>query len=142
MTKYLSESADWSGYFWLPGKRGQAQAGVLSYTPDHGLLLSLIGGFNDARWEPNPAGGSVLSTPTREWAVVHGFAENKPITLLDCVAQRWTGFGFGGNITQQEIRAEQALVGIILDDEASAPFVGIEVQVENLTEWGAQSPIS
>jgi ApeA N-terminal domain 1 len=71
--------------------------------------------------------------------VVHGYADNKPITLLDCIHEGGTVYGLV--TAEQKIRAEQALIGIKLDGEATKAFVGIEVEVENLAEWAAQSHI-
>jgi hypothetical protein len=49
---YLSSKAQWQGRFWQPGQedpdeRG-VQRGILTYDPDRGVRLSLIGGFDDA----------------------------------------------------------------------------------------------
>lgn len=41
---YLSSHAEWQGRFWLPGREGDVQRGILSYDPDRGVRLSLIGG--------------------------------------------------------------------------------------------------
>jgi ApeA N-terminal domain 1 len=125
VSDYLSDSADWWGHFWLPGERDQAKPGVLAYTPEGGPVLSVIG-------ELIPRGQPRVP-------VVHGFADNTPITLLDCIHVGGTVYGFVTG--EQKIRAEQALIGINLQGEATKAFVGIEVQVENLTEWAAQSHI-
>jgi hypothetical protein len=136
VTNYLSESEQWSGYFWLPGAQSESQPGLLSFTPDRGVKLSLIGGFSDAQWVPNPQGqGRILTNPSRDWAVIHGFAHNKLITLLNCVAERSTAYGLPSSIAHQEIDAQQALVGVLLPDRDSPAFVGIDVEVENLSDW-------
>jgi ApeA N-terminal domain 1 len=125
VTQYLSDSAEWWGHFWLSGAE-QATPGVLSYTPDRGPVLSVI--------------GELIPRGQRRLPVVYGFADNTPITLLD-------RFNEGGRVqgfvtAKQKISAQQALVGINLDNDATEAFVGIDIRVENLTEWGAQSPIS
>lgn len=142
MTSYLSEPSEWKGYFWPADDQDQARPGVLSYAPDTGLLLELIGGFNDAGWVPNPSGvGQVLRPATREWGVVHGVAARTPITLLDCASLGGTGKGFGDELDEQKIHVMQALVGIHLPDETTASFNEIEIWVENLTLWAADSDI-
>jgi hypothetical protein len=91
MTDFLSEPAERKGRFWPAEDQAQARPGVLSYAPDTGIRLNLIGGFNDATWVPAPgAVGQVLTRPTREWPVVHGVAVDMPITLLDCIFRATT----------------------------------------------------
>jgi ApeA-like protein/HEPN superfamily Apea-like protein len=142
MTIYLSEPAEWKGYFWPAEDQAQARPGVLSYAPDTGLLLDLIGGFNDAKWVPARGGvGQVLTTPTREWSVVHGVAARMPITLLDCAFLGSSGSAVGDEPDEQKIHVMQALVGVHLPDESSASFNGIEIWVENLSLWAAESDI-
>jgi ApeA N-terminal domain 1 len=143
MTSYLSEPDEWRGYFWPVGNQAHARPGILSYTPDTGARLNLIGGFNDSTWERAPSGvGRVLTTPTRSWAVLHGIAGRMPITLLNCRFKRSTGAGFGAEPDEQEIWAEQALIGIHLADESSASFHGVEIWLENLTLWAWESDIT
>jgi hypothetical protein len=138
---YLSEPAEWKGHFWPAGKQDQARPGILSYAPDTGARLNLIGGFDDSKWVPAPGGGQVLTTPTREWAVVHGIVSRKPITLLDCALRQSTGGIFGPEPDEQEISAQQVLLGMHLADESSAAFNGIEIWLENLTLWARDSDI-
>jgi hypothetical protein len=109
MTRYLCEPGEWKGYFWPIGDQAHTRPGILSYTPDTGVRLNLIGGFNDARWVPAPGGaGTVLTTPTRDWAVLHGIAARLPITLLDCMFRESTGAPLGAEPDEQEILASIA----------------------------------
>jgi hypothetical protein len=143
VTIYLSEPAEWKGYFWPAQDQAQTRPGVLSYTPEAGLQLDLIGGFNDAGWVPNPGGpGQVLRPATREWSTVYGVAARMPITLLNCASLGGSGSGFGNELDDQKIHVMTALVGIHLPDETSALFNEIEIWVENLTLWAADSDIS
>jgi ApeA N-terminal domain 1 len=143
VTDYLSEPAKWQGHFWPAKDQAQARPGVLSYTPDTGIRLSLIGSFSDAKWVPAPSGtGQVMTTPTRQWPVVHGVAAKVPITLLDCIFQRGSRKGFGPELDEQEIRAERALIGIHLPDESDPSFTGIQIELENLTAWAFDSDIT
>ena len=71
--RYLSSRTQWQGRFWLPGQEDPDQRGILMYDPDRGLRLSLIGGFDDAEWLPEPTRRTrVLSEGTRSWPVIHG----------------------------------------------------------------------
>jgi hypothetical protein len=64
MDGYLSSKHRWHGRFWLPGVHDQDQRGILSYTPDKGVQITLIGGFDHAVWLPTAA------PPSTEWDVV------------------------------------------------------------------------
>lgn len=134
----LSEEARWMGHFWLPDDADNRQPGVLTYTPVDGLKLSLIGGFSDAAWLPQEPGTRRLSSRTRRWPIVHGLAENDPITLLHCVEERGQMAGTGTTMHRQDMRAEQALFGIRIPTEDSPSFSSIEIEVENLTGWASE----
>lgn len=43
----LDTSAEWSGFWWLPDDPEHQVPGVLRYEPKDGLVLSLIGTFED-----------------------------------------------------------------------------------------------
>jgi|GEM_PF-5156185 len=42
----LSELRTWRGYWWPPGEEDKAMPGTLTYRPDEGLVLDLIGGWD------------------------------------------------------------------------------------------------
>ena len=94
---FLAESMEWTGHFWLPDEPDKRVPGVLVWTPTEGLVLSLIGGFEDRIIEHPSPGVSALKGRIRHWPVVHGLAENKIITLLDCdnAGSKSSGLGFG-----------------------------------------------
>jgi hypothetical protein len=56
MHGYLSSEDTWRGQFWLPDKPEDVQRGILTYTPDEGVHLTLIGGFDDSEWVPTGHG--------------------------------------------------------------------------------------
>lgn len=81
----LDESAEWAGLWWLPDDPDERIPGVLRYEPEGGLVLSLIGAFED-RIMSNPSPGIVaVHEGHRTWHVIHGAAEQREITLLACV---------------------------------------------------------
>jgi hypothetical protein len=136
MGDYLSSEDTWRGRFWLPGQQDQDQRGILSYTPDKGVRLTLIGGFDDAIWlSTGNANTRVLSDRSKQWPVIHGVVENKPITLLDCAAVRSTSYWIGTEIAEQEIRASTALLGVLLKEPDGQLFSEMTIEIENLTEW-------
>ena len=80
----LGENGEWAGMWWLPDAPEQQVPGVLRYNSNDGLSLTLIGAFED-RIMSNPAPGkTVFHKGRRTWDVVHGAAEQREITLLDC----------------------------------------------------------
>ena len=97
MTGYLSSEDSWRGRFWLPGQQDQDQRGILTYSPDNGVLLTLIGGFDDAEWLPGTGSTQVLSERSRAWPVIYGIVGRMPVTLLDCVAASSKSYMFGGD---------------------------------------------
>lgn len=138
MDDYLSSEESWRGRFWLPGNHENEQRGVLTYTPDKGVRLTLIGGFDDAVWEPTGQPHiTVRSSPTRQWPVIHGVVGTKPVTLLDCIAVSSTSYLLGREVAEQELRVAEALMGVLLDDPDRQAFSGIKVEVENLTAFDA-----
>lgn len=126
------------GHFWLPDHPDNPQPGVLSYTPGDGLHLSLIGGFSDAAWIPRDPTTRLLTQRTRRWPIIHGHAENVPISLLDCAEERGQMAGTGRTMYRQDVRAGSALVGIRIPALESPSFSGIEIEVENLSGWASE----
>jgi ApeA N-terminal domain 1 len=141
VTGYLSSEDSWRGRFWLPGQRDQDQRGVLTYSPDNGVLLTLIGGFDDAVWLPGTGSTHVLSERSRAWPVVHGIVGRMPVTLLDCVAASSKSYMFVGEVSEQEIRTSEALVGALLKEPDRQLFSGVTIELENLTEWDYRSDV-
>jgi hypothetical protein len=136
----LAETVEWWGYFWIPGRPDDKQPGALKYTPETGLTLSLIEGMTDAEWEPNPSGsGQRLRHRSRNWGVIHGSSGTEAITLLDCREASAKGtLTRPLEISQQRIVAEQALVGIHLNNADEAVFAGVQLEIENLNLWAPE----
>jgi hypothetical protein len=121
----LSEPRDWFGYFWPPGQMEQlGRAGHVSYRPEDGLKVRLIGGF-----------------PVHMLRAVHGTFERIPITLVDCVATFNQMQGFDSVRVRQDIEPDRLLYGINLDDPAERCFKAIEIELENLSRWSAEQDI-
>lgn len=116
-------------------------AGVLRYEPNEGLRLSLVGGFED-RVLPQIDNGWVTAMEGGEaWPVILGVAENKEITLLDClpVSSKSYGIGILRGPQKQTVSAMTALVGVHLEGNEDEVFTSSLVSVENLMKWAASS---
>lgn len=122
----LSEPEDWFGYFWPPGRmKEEAIPGHLTYRPDDGPKVRLIGGFGE-----------------RVLPAVHGSIERIPITLLDCVATSTRMIGFDPVPVHQDIDPQRVLYGINLNDAAETCFKAMTIEVENLSQWSAEKDIN
>ena len=141
MDGYLTSEATWRGRFWIPGQPEQEQRGILSFTPDRGVVLTLIGGFDDAVWLPRPSGGFVMSDRSREWSVIHGEVAGKPVTLIDCIASHSTSYLMSAHVEEQEVVAERALLGVSINDEDAQVFSAVKIELENLTEWDYRADV-
>ena len=102
--------------------------GHSTYRPDAGLALELIGGWDaEITKEVRPGVFDVLED-SRRWPVLHGRAENRQITLLDCMPTHTMSRNFGPP-EEQTIHVLTALVGIHLDTADHAIFTECHVAV-------------
>ena len=143
MAEYLSTEGTWRGRFWLPGDPSQDQSGILTYSPHMGgLRLTLIGGFDDAVWLPTGSGSTkALSQRTTQWPVIHGIVGREPVTLLDCLATRSKSSISDREVSEQEIRVSEALIGVLLKAPDANVFSGVTIELENLTAWDNRSEV-
>ena len=137
----LDQSAEWAGLWWLPDDPDQQVPGVLRYEPEDGLVLSLIGAFEDGVMaNPSPGIVAVLEG-RRTWDVILGVAERREITLLACVPITSTRTS-GARVKspdKQTVMATTALIGAHVSGEDDPAFSAAEVSVEDLGFWAASS---
>ncbi|MBO4140209.1 hypothetical protein J5U46_08645 [Micromonospora tulbaghiae] len=137
----LDESAEWAGLWWLPDDPDEQLPGVLRYEPKGGLVLSLIGAFED-RVMSNPLPGVVaVHEGRRTWDVIHGVAEQREITLFACVpiSSRRTIGARVKSPDKQTVMATTALIGAHVSGEDDGAFAAAEVSVEDIGLWAASS---
>lgn len=139
----LDEATEWTGHWWLPDDPEKVVPGILRYEPEAGLLLALIGGFEDRIMRPmGDGGGFAVLEGSRSWPVILGVADNKEITLLDTLPISTKSYGFGLGLEgphKQTVSALTALVGAHLESEHDEVFTSCLVSVENLKRWAASS---
>lgn len=137
----LDEAGEWAGLWWLPDDPDEKIPGILRYDADRGLLLSLIGAFED-RIMSNPAPGvTAYHEGTRTWDVIHGVAEHREITLLGSVPKS-SKRTFGARVAspdKQTVTAAVAIIGAHVSGEDDQTFAMAEVSVEELGLWAASS---
>ncbi|MGA5640693.1 HEPN domain-containing protein [Streptomyces cinereoruber] len=139
----LDESGEWSGIWWLPDEPDQPLPGILRYSPDDGLVLSLIGAFEDRIVSTPSPGLTVFHKGSRTWDVIHGAAERREISLLDCY-QSGGERTFGARVKspdKQTVVAGTALVGAHVSGENDSIFSAAEIAVEDLGLWAASSAL-
>lgn len=141
MSDDLTTEQSWRGTFWLPGKPDETRQGFLTYTPDHGVSLSFVSGFDDRkRTLTSPAGYGVTQGSGR-FPLIHGTVDySLPVTLLDCRVIHYQSST--DEIHDQDISAQWVLTGVILNDPEAAVFSELAIELENLTEWDRHDEVS
>lgn len=130
----LSQPQSWRGKFWLPATPEEPATGILSYRPDSGLELVLVGGFGPAQWDSFHDAGSEPA-----WdSTIHGEAGGDDITLFGCIATNSLARGmdfFTGGVTEQTFLAHEAIVGAHLDSRDEGVLLGVEFAMQGLAQW-------
>ena len=137
----LSEPRTWRGYWWLPGERDKAMPGTLTYRPESGLVLELIGGWDAKILQELRPGVFAELEESRRWPLLHGLAANREMTLLDCLPTHTKSRNFDPP-EQQTINVLTALSGVHLKTADQAVFTKCLVAVEDLTMWSDTSVLS
>lgn len=115
----------WRGYWWLPSSANDKIPGRLVVAEDGACQLELVGGLDMA-----PPDSTNLSDRV---PVIHGEAEGKTVTLLDCFTVRRDGWG-GRPIQYQDVHVHEALIGAHVAEDAPV-FQSAIVTFEHLTSW-------
>jgi hypothetical protein len=140
----LNESRDWTGEWWLPDDPEKKVPGVLSYSPEKGLRLSLIGGWDYHVTRPGKNGSTIVTDSLQRWPMVLGTGDGKAITLLSISVVTARSFGFGslfGSPEKLELRAGTALVGVYREAPNEVAFTAASADVEDLTVWSRRTGI-
>lgn len=138
---YLDEASEWAGFWWLPDEPDLRVPGVLRYAPEDGLVLSLIGTFEDRIMSSPSPGVTTFHEGSRTWDVIRGAAAKREITLLGCIPTR-SERTFGARVKspdKQTVKAAGALIGAYVRGWDDVAFAATEVSVEELGLWAASS---
>ncbi|HVT63695.1 MAG TPA: HEPN domain-containing protein [Mycobacteriales bacterium] len=134
------DERNWRGKWWLPGGPDEPVAGTLYCAADGGLRLELIGGFDTEVRTPLPSGnGYTVSMESRDLPLIHGRSGGEAFTLIDCFAINTSGGMHPRNIVKQDLVANRALRGVLLDSLDEPVFVRAYLQVERLLKWADRS---
>lgn len=140
----LDEHQDWTGQWWRPEDPDNKVPGVLTYSPDKGLRLRLIGGWQYNVTRPGKNGSTVVTDELQHWPVVVGIGDGKFITLLSVHVTAARSFSLGemfGTPDKLELRAQTALVGVHMDDPDEPAFTAASAHVEDMTVWSRRTGI-
>lgn len=117
---------NFSGLWWLYNNQDQAVAGVLTFSAEEGLLLSLIGTFGSEE--------DLLSMKAEVYPIVVGITSNgKSVTLQNCSTKnfRMNSNGF----PTETLRASVAFIGYAFNDTEDIKFSSCAVEYTHLEEW-------
>jgi hypothetical protein len=140
----LNEARDWTGEWWLPDDPETKLPGVLSFSPDEGLRLRLIGGWDHIVTHPGQNGSTIVTDELKRWPMVLGTADGKAITLLSVSVVTAKSYGLGGLFgpaDKLELGASTGLVGVYMDAPDEPAFIAASADVEDLTVWSRRSGI-
>lgn len=139
---WLDKRAEWLGHWWIPSEPERRVPGTLRYNPDSGLLLSMIGGFEERILRPVGSGVS-YDRSTRSWPLILGLADGEQITLIDCDVVSSKRRRFTDDLPSKlTVSAINALVGVHLDGADDNIFTQCLVSVENLGQWSASTALT
>lgn len=140
----LSDTRDWTGEWWVPENPGHKVPGVLSYSPEHGLQLRLIGGWEYHVTWPGEGGSTIVSDELQAWPLVLGIGDGKLISLLGvrvASAKSYSLHGMFRAPDKLQLWVHTALVGAHMDESDEPAFIAASAHVEDLTAWSRRSGI-
>jgi hypothetical protein len=140
----LDESGEWAGLWWLPETPDERLPGVLRYDGKGGLSLSLIGAFEERIFRHLAPGVKDELEGLRVWDVIYGAAQQREITLLDCVPIR-SRRSIGARVESpdtQTVKATTVIIGAHVSGREDTAFEAAEISVEDLMLWAASSVFS
>jgi len=125
-----SVSSSALGAWWVPDRPAEQVAGTFGWDPESGATLDLLGFFANG---PDPA--------DFEAAVVHGAAEQREYTLINCHTAQFN-LRVPGIVTQQLRPFGGVLVGCNHPDPSADDFDRLTIDIEHLAELASWSHIT
>lgn len=109
------------GHWWLPEKPDERVSGILTYLPQEGATLELIGSFAGAATDFTGFGPEI----------VLGESDRGLVTLHDCVLTQLTL----GSWSSSSLKVRNVLLGYHFASESDIRFEKLFVRYSSLDEW-------
>jgi hypothetical protein len=125
----LLESVEYKGVWWISGSE-ERLSGVLKYTPEQGVRLTLFGMLKSN--ERHFLG----SVEVRHEVILGITSVGKSITLVDCLEDDYTlSAGVEGAPTDSTYRVRLAFIGEHFPEQKDVRFTAVRVGAPNLTTF-------
>lgn len=124
------------GQWWHPMKPEHRVGGVLLIERQVPVSLTTIGGvFYDGHGGGDPR--EAVTEKSGRAALLHGVANGRPVTLIDCVSVKTTAVIAANESVTQRIQPGAVVVGVHLYSVDDVFVAGLSVEIDNLTDWSA-----
>ena len=81
----------------------------MEYTPDNGVTLRFVGGFDDRQRVATSPSGYVATKGSGRFSLIHGEVGNdKPVTLMDSRVTHYQTAGWMDHVREQDISVATA----------------------------------
>ncbi len=132
----FDEPFERAGIWWMASQPASRVAGTLTYDPEAGVVLQLVGSFG-----PHPFSALQRAMAGLRYETIHGITvDGKEVTLLRAV-QKGSQFHMGG-MSLESYLAIWTLIGAHLTDENQLAFVTSLAQFDGLDAWLGRQPIT
>lgn len=126
----LNEEHKFSGMWWFPNCPAERIAGILTYSPDKGILLNLMDSFNIEEL----AEKGIFPTKELKNDIMLGVSCNgEDITLQGCSVLASIFAPIGAECIS--ITANTVFIGIHLEETGDMKFKSISAKLTHLDEW-------
>jgi hypothetical protein len=145
-------SLEVGGLWWLPGYEQKKVPGFLTYDPQRGGLLKLIGAlieWEDVAPRSTAQSGATTIEYTEEslekagtYARILGEAEGKYYTLEDCFEIQRAGGLFARGAYRQSVNVNRIFTNVHFTENEIAGGDFVTLRLDGLTQWVAVSGVS
>ncbi|UIN30634.1 HEPN domain-containing protein [Microbacterium binotii] len=130
----LDQPREWVGHWWRPDHPEAVSAGVLTYDPEKGVALRLIGGWSRFASTELVPGLVAHHDEIERWPVIHGRSGDSQLTIVEPWVSHTIG-PYREDPHEMTLAALTLLDGCHLKAPDSPDFIGASVTVENLAGW-------
>lgn len=129
----LSDSFEYEGLWWLPENSDDQVPGKVTFSPNNGVYLELLGSFGSVETIEYKA-------PFQKKIILGITTDGKLCTLLDNNRVSWRDSTPG--IYTQSVKSQYAFFGHHFFSEEDITFSSFGISFEHLEEWIGKSPFN